>query len=596
MQRARHAAVFEAPVVVRAYARPFVVAYRRWPLYVHGRLASTSSSEIQNVAVLGGGITGLTTAYYLTRSYPHAKVTVYEASGRLGGWVRSRRLEIPESDGAQVLFEEGPRTLRPRGNGVAVRGLISQLDLKSEILALPKSAPAAQNRFIYYPDHLVLLPTGATLANSGGTFRTEKLFHDAFPSVLRFAWHMARFTFSWQPPRADDESIGDFITRHVGPGPADHFASAVAHGIWAGDIWQLSMKSLFTRPWALTKRYKNALQAASAMQEGKAGHGPVLREYVGKHLQQGWGDRDFLNELRPASVFYFKGGMETLTKRLEELLRANLKVEIRTGAPVEQISKTEDRSALQVTVKSSESQPQPQSPQAFSRVISTLPALTLSSLCPSPSSSTTSLLPALASIPSATVMTINLYFRTPNLVPPGFGYLLPQTISLEQNPERALGVVFDSFASPGLDDTTRAQHAAFGTKLTVMLGGHWWQGLKGVPNEEEGVDMARGILKRHLGIEEEPAVANARAHRDCIPQYLVGHDDQLVEAGKQLKAEFGNMLRVAGSSYLGVGVADCVLNAWAVVEGLREDDRNGLSEWAGRRDELEVVEGAEGVI
>lgn len=63
-----------------------------------------------SVAVLGGGITGLATAYYLTQMAPHLKVTLYEGSDRLGGWLRTKYIEVGDGE---VVFEQGPRTLRP---------------------------------------------------------------------------------------------------------------------------------------------------------------------------------------------------------------------------------------------------------------------------------------------------------------------------------------------------------------------------------------------------------------------------------------------------------------------------------------------------
>ena len=70
-----------------------------------------------NIAVLGGGITGLTTAFELSRILPDAKITVYEKAKRLGGWMDSEI--IPVGDG-EVVFEWGPRTLRHTGDGSGV--------------------------------------------------------------------------------------------------------------------------------------------------------------------------------------------------------------------------------------------------------------------------------------------------------------------------------------------------------------------------------------------------------------------------------------------------------------------------------------------
>jgi NAD(P)-binding Rossmann-like domain len=80
-----------------------------------GKSAPTGSDHPEkSYAVLGGGVTGLSAAYFLTRKFPNAKVTIYEASKRLGGWVDS---EIVEVDGGQALFEWGPRSLRPDFSG-----------------------------------------------------------------------------------------------------------------------------------------------------------------------------------------------------------------------------------------------------------------------------------------------------------------------------------------------------------------------------------------------------------------------------------------------------------------------------------------------
>lgn len=78
-----------------------------------GVISENKSSEEwkePSVAVLGGGITGLATAYYLTQMAPNLKVTLYESSERLGGWLRTKYIDVGDGE---VVFEQGPRTLRP---------------------------------------------------------------------------------------------------------------------------------------------------------------------------------------------------------------------------------------------------------------------------------------------------------------------------------------------------------------------------------------------------------------------------------------------------------------------------------------------------
>lgn len=81
----------------------------------------------------------------------------------------------------------------------------------------------------------------------------------------------------------------------------------------------------------------------------------------------------------------------------------------------------------------------------------------------------------LAHNPSVTVMVVNLFYSNPSLIPVrGFGYLIPRSVPLEQNLECGLGVVFDSESSIGQD-------TASGTKVTVILGGHWWSDWPSIP-------------------------------------------------------------------------------------------------------------------
>ncbi|CAG8495603.1 15242_t:CDS:1, partial [Acaulospora morrowiae] len=67
----------------------------------------------QHFVILGGGISGLTAAWYLALNAPlTTKITLLEASNRFGGWIQSTR--VGED---RILFEQGPRTLRPVGLG-----------------------------------------------------------------------------------------------------------------------------------------------------------------------------------------------------------------------------------------------------------------------------------------------------------------------------------------------------------------------------------------------------------------------------------------------------------------------------------------------
>lgn len=60
--------------------------------------------------MLGGGITGLASAYHLAREFPSSKITLYEGANKLGGWISTEHSDVA---GGDYLMEHGPRTLRP---------------------------------------------------------------------------------------------------------------------------------------------------------------------------------------------------------------------------------------------------------------------------------------------------------------------------------------------------------------------------------------------------------------------------------------------------------------------------------------------------
>lgn len=159
--------------------------------------------------------------------------------------------------------------------------------------------------------------------------------------------------------------------------------------------------------------------------------------------------------------------------------------------------------------------------------------------------------PSLTQTHCVSIMRVHLWYPQTRLNPPGLGYLIPRSVPHEQNPERALGVFFDSdLDAPSAGDLD-------GTKLFVLMGGHHYDPEKATPppSEDEAVEQAKALVSRHLGIPADtPCFATARLAKDCIPQHYVGHDARMRDADRQLKAAFDGRLAAAGGSYTRIGV------------------------------------------
>lgn len=100
---------------------------------------------MKQIVVIGGGISGLSTCYFLRKLLNPAKYSIhlYEASSKWGGWIDTVKIS---SENSKFLFERGPRGFRPSRNGAEVLNLVEELDLKDLLLS---SSEKSQARYIY---------------------------------------------------------------------------------------------------------------------------------------------------------------------------------------------------------------------------------------------------------------------------------------------------------------------------------------------------------------------------------------------------------------------------------------------------------------
>ena len=123
LQHCRAPAAFH--MTTRVESSLVVTAVTRSASLARGRNFSSTArtnNEVKDVAILGGGITGLATAHYLAEEYPDVGITLYESKPYLGGWMNSKVVDVGNG---QVIFESGPRSLRPQApNGTLALRLV----------------------------------------------------------------------------------------------------------------------------------------------------------------------------------------------------------------------------------------------------------------------------------------------------------------------------------------------------------------------------------------------------------------------------------------------------------------------------------------
>ncbi|KAK4165809.1 Protoporphyrinogen oxidase [Cladorrhinum sp. PSN259] len=528
----------------------------------------------RSVAVLGGGLTGLTTAWYLARFLPETKITIYEASNRLAGWIDSETVPVKTADGEEgtVNFQRGARVLQglhggagiPRYDDLVFYEMVSQLGLAEKLQYTKREE--RPDRYIYYPDHLVQLPRVPAdglvnrlgwVVDTAKKFIQEPLYEGAFASGFNMIFQEMKGDDPYVVgilTGQEDMSVGEYWTNRFGrPDLVNNLLSAMMHGIYGGDVWKLSMSS---SPFAhrLSPKFVHQLPMTETAirREDRDLMLDILKDKDTFALAT-----DFLK----AGMLWFPDGLSSLTDRLVEELEKNPNITIKTGEPVTAVHYHEKTDSVAITT------PSQQRPISYHKVVSTIFAKTLASLCDRQ-------LPTLEKSTATTIQVVTLWYPVAGLNHPnsGFGYLLPQTLNFEQNPECVLGVLFDSdrefLPNPEEPGTffNRGSDTVHGTKLTVMMGGHYWDDLPEelLPDAKSAAEQAKKAVARHLGWPEswaEHAVAGTKLCRECIPQHVVGHIKRMRAAAGELSWAFKGKLAVVGGSYQPPGVMSSIRGA-----------------------------------
>ncbi|KAF8563271.1 hypothetical protein P879_10891, partial [Paragonimus westermani] len=269
-----------------------------------------------------------------------------------------------------------------------------------------------------------------------------------------------------------------------------------------------------------------------------------------------------ITSIVPSRTFAWslQGGMQTLTEALCSRLRsAGPCVTMHTNVPVHRIQRSGDRFTVHWSLDSTTEAVVEDVDAVFLSCSSYHSAVILSELLPP------GVLKRLEreQLPWASVAAAVFEMDRKSAQPPvrGFGHLVPST-----EDAHALGVVYDSVAFPQLDGDQQS------VRYTVMMKPYSYWLTSDQCSNKEIESKALDVLKEHLSLSSPLVIAsNVQLHRDCIPQYPLGH----VENVKTVRSEISKLvgrssqqstgIHLVGFSYDGVGLGDAVTSALRAV-------------------------------
>ena len=234
------------------------------------------------VAIIGGGISGLTTAYLLKKK--NVDVTVFEASENVGG-----NVQTIEKHGYTI--EQGPNSLLKSPRLV---DLVRMLNLEDRVIA---ASPHAQKRYILWNGKLEAMGPKSFV---NGYFGPKTIFALAREPFVR----------SKSP---EHESVAQFVTRRLNSEFLDKAIDPFVSGVYAGDPNDLSMRSAFPKLYEMERDFGSLIMG-------------TIRRNVEKP------DPNF------PKTFSFRGGLKTLIQKLADEIGEG----VRTSTAVEKIDKVDD--------------------------------------------------------------------------------------------------------------------------------------------------------------------------------------------------------------------------------------------------------------
>jgi oxygen-dependent protoporphyrinogen oxidase len=255
--------------------------------------------------IIGGGISGLSTAYYLAKG--GATSTIIESRPRLGGVIQTESV-----DGCTI--EAGPDSflsVKP-----AAMELIRELGLAGDVIG---SNDHLRVTFVRKNGRLVPLPDGLMMMVPTKIMPLVTTGLVSMGTKIRMGMELLRAP----KVRTEDESVADFVREHYGQEAVDYLAEPLLSGIYGGDPRQLSVTAVLPRFVELAAQYGSLTRGVLAMR-AKAPRGqqpaPLFRTLKGG-----------LGQMTGAVEKFIRGKTSIVSGRAETIERTGSGYRVRIG-------------------------------------------------------------------------------------------------------------------------------------------------------------------------------------------------------------------------------------------------------------------------
>jgi oxygen-dependent protoporphyrinogen oxidase len=359
---------------------------------------------------------------------------------------------------------------------------------------------------------------------SGGKLNALPESPPAFIKSDILSWNAKfRLLFEFNAPKGPpDETVADFILRRLGREVLEKLIDPMCSGIYAGDPYRMSIRHCFPRIKELEQEYGSLIRALINLRRQK------------KHA--GGSSEANVSAAPGGTLTSFREGIQVFTDALAGRLGDRLK----TGATVNGISRDNDIFKVD------------SSAGVFEADVAVI-AVPAHAAAEMTRDLDREISEAVAGIPYPHVAVVCLGYRKEKVghALDGFGFLVP---GIERR--KILGTLWDSSIFP---DRAPEGHAL----LRTMLGGARYPEMADMEDGKIG-DLVLQELRQILGLKSDPEFVRIYRWQKAIPQYTLGHGRILERLANAVARHPG--LHITGNAYRGIGINDCVENAYRLAE------------------------------